>query len=98
MKSFEIVERYTHHFVFDKYYNSFSALNPAYEFSTIYEIETYIKKNHHLPKIPSAQEIKENGLSLKEMNLLLLEKIEELTLFTIQQQKEIDLLKSKIDN
>ena len=85
-------------FVFDKYYNSFSALNPAYEFSTLYEIETYIKKNHHLPKIPSAQEIKENGLSLKEMNLLLLEKIEELTLFTIQQQKEIDLLKSKIDN
>lgn len=34
-----------------------------------------------------------NGLSLKEMNLLLLEKIEELTLFTIEQQKEIDLLK-----
>ena len=60
-----------------------------------YEIETYIKKNHHLPKIPSAQEIKENGLSLKEMNLLLLEKIEELMLFTIQQQKEIDLLKEK---
>lgn len=85
-------------FVFEKYYTSFSALNPEYEFSTLYEIETFIKKNHHLPKIPSAQEIEENGLSLKEMNLLLLEKIEELTLFTIQQQKEIDLLKSKIDN
>ena len=41
-------------FVFEKYYNSVSVLNPAYEFSTLYEIETYIKKNHHLPKIPSA--------------------------------------------
>ncbi len=80
-------------FVFEKYYTSFSNLNPTYKFSTLYEIESFIKKNYHLPKIPSAQEIEENGLSLKEMNLLLLEKIEELTLFTIQQQKEIDLLK-----
>ncbi len=85
-------------FVFEKYYTSFSNLNPTYKFSTLYEIESFIKKNYHLPKIPSAQEIEENGLSLKEMNLLLLEKIEELTLFTIQQQKEIDLLKSKIEN
>ena len=85
-------------FVFDKYFNSFSVLNPDYEFLTLKEIENFIKVNHHLPKIPSAQEIKENGLSLKEMNLLLLEKIEELTLFTIQQQKEIDLLKAKVNN
>ncbi len=82
-------------FVFEKYFNSFSDLNPGYEFLTLKEIENFIKANHHLPKIPSAQEIEENGLSLKEMNLLLLEKIEELTIFTIQQQKEIDLLKVK---
>lgn len=85
-------------FVFEKYYTSFSVLNPEYEFLTLYDVESFIKKNHHLPKIPSAQEIEENGISLKEMNLLLLEKIEELTLYTIQQQKEIDLLKSKINN
>ena len=85
-------------FVFEKYFNSFSLLNPDYEFLTLQEIENFIKANHHLPKIPSAQEIEENGLSLKEMNLLLLEKIEELTLFTIQQQKEIDLLKDKVNN
>lgn len=85
-------------FVFEKYFNSFSDLNPDYEFLTLNEVESFIKKNHHLPKIPSAQEIEENGLSLKEMNLLLLEKIEELTLFTIQQQKEIDLLKAKIND
>ena len=85
-------------FVFDKYFNSFAVLNPDYEFLTLKEIENFIKVNHHLPKIPSAQEIEENGLSLKEMSLLLLEKIEELTLFTIQQQKEIDLLKAKVNN
>lgn len=85
-------------FVFEKYFNSFSLLNPDYEFLTLKEIESFIKINHHLPKIPSAQEIEENGLSLKEMNLLLLEKIEELTLFTIQQQKEIDILKIKIND
>ena len=80
-------------FVFETYFTPFSKLNPTYNFLSLEEIETFIKKNHHLPKIPSAEEIEQNGLSLKEMNLLLLEKIEELTLFTIQQQKEIDLLK-----
>ena len=80
-------------FVFETYYTPFPKLNPTYNFLSLEEIETFIKKNHHLPKIPSAEEIEQNGLSLKEMNLLLLEKIEELTLFTIQQQKEIDLLK-----
>lgn len=80
-------------FVFETYYTPFPKLNPTYNFLSLEEIETFIKKNHHLPKIPSAEEIEQNGLSLKEMNLLLLEKIEELTIFTIQQQKEIDLLK-----
>ena len=60
------------------------------------EIETYIKEHHHLPGIPSANKIKSEGLLLKQMNLLLLEKIEELTLFTIEQQKELDLLKEKL--
>lgn len=85
-------------FVFETYFNGFSLLNPNYKMLTLKEIEVYIKENHHLPKIPSAKEIEENGLSLKEMNLLLLEKVEELTLFTIQQQKEIDLLKERIQD
>jgi len=85
-------------YVFENYYKGESKLNPTYRLLTLSEIETYIKENHHLPKVPSAKEIEENGLSLKEMNLLLLEKIEELTLFTIQQQKEIDLLKVQADN
>ena len=83
-------------YVFETYYLGTSEINPDYKLLTLKEIEAFTKKNHHLPKVPSAKEIEENGLSLKEMNLLLLEKIEELTLFTIQQQKEIDLLKEKI--
>ena len=80
-------------YVFENYYLGKSKLNPNYKFLTLPEIETYIKEYHHLPGVPSAKEIEENGLSLKEMNLLLLEKIEELTIFTIQQQKDIDALK-----
>jgi len=85
-------------YVFESYFEGKSKLNPTYRLLTLSEIETFIKENHHLPKVPSAKEIEENGLSLKEMNLLLLEKIEELTLYTIQQQKEIDLLKVQADN
>ena len=59
-------------------------------------MNNFIKENHHLPKIPSASDIEKNGLSLKEMNLLLLEKIEELTIYAIEQQKEIENLKIKV--
>jgi len=85
-------------YVFEKYYNGFSALKNDYTFLSLSEIEAYIKKNHHLPKIPSAASMENNGVSLKEMNLLLLEKIEELTLHTIEQQKQIDLLNSRLEN
>ena len=83
-------------YVFENYYEGKSTSKPEYQFQKLTEIENYILENYHLPGIPSAKEIEEKGLSLKEMNLLLLEKVEELTLFTIQQQKEIDLLKEKV--
>jgi hypothetical protein len=72
---------------------------PDYVFEDVYplmslkEIESFINENGHLPNIPSAQSVQEEGLDLGEMNRLLLEKIEELTLHIIQQQKEIDALK-----
>ena len=62
------------------------------------ELENYIKRNKHLPGIPSAKEVKENGLKLGEMNKLLLQKVEELTLYIIQQQKEIEKLKKEVEN
>lgn len=66
-----------------------------YDLPTLAEIEAFIKANKHLPEVPSAKEMEANGISLGEMNMLLLKKIEELTLINIAQQKEIDGLKEK---
>lgn len=85
-------------YVFERYFEGISALNPEYEFLSLSEIEAFIKQYHHLPKMPSAIEFDKNGISLKQMNLLLLEKIEELTLHTIAQQKLIDSLTERIEN
>jgi hypothetical protein len=73
---------------------------PAYSLPSLAEVKTYIDQNHHLPEIPSAEQIEKDGLNLGEMNKLLVKKVEELTLYLIelnkqvkQQQKEIDQLK-----
>ncbi|AXT52113.1 hypothetical protein D1818_15160 [Aquimarina sp. BL5] len=60
-----------------------------YNLKSINEVEAYINDQGHLPNIPSAAEMEQNGIELKQMNLNLLEKIEELTLYTIAQEKEI---------
>ena len=65
-----------------------------YELKTLSQVQKYIAKMGHLPNIPSAEEMNNNGLNLKEMNLKLLEKIEELTLYTIEQDKTIKTLKN----
>ncbi|MDD7885333.1 hypothetical protein [Flavivirga sp. 57AJ16] len=66
-----------------------------YNLPTLKEVESYIKENGHLKDIPSAEEVKENGVKLGEMNKLLLQKIEELTLYVIDLKKEIEVLKTK---
>ncbi len=75
-----------------------------YKLNSLDHVERYINQNKHLPEIPSAKEIKEKGLDLAEMNLKLLKKVEELTLYSIKQEKtdrvlrmEIEELKSKFD-
>jgi hypothetical protein len=83
-------------FVFEKHFNGFSEIMPEYKLISLEELEKYLKENHHLPNVPSAETMEAEGISLKEMNLLLLQKVEELTLYTLQQQKEIDALKEKI--
>jgi hypothetical protein len=62
---------------------------PDYELNSLDYIADYVKNNKHLPEIPSAKEIKKDGLDLAKMNLLLLKKVEELTLYAIQQDQEI---------
>lgn len=53
------------------------------------EVEAFITKNKHLPEIQSAQEMQENGVSVSELQTQLLQKIEELTLYILQQEKKI---------
>lgn len=66
-----------------------------YKLPTLLEVENHIQEKGHLKDIPSAKEVKKNGIYLGEMNAKLLQKIEELTLYTIQQQKEIEILKKE---
>ncbi|GAA3774435.1 hypothetical protein [Flavobacterium ginsengiterrae] len=66
-----------------------------YKLKTLDEVESYISKNSHLPEIPSAKEFEKNGIYLAQMNMALLKKIEELTLYTIQQNKKIIELELK---
>ncbi|QEC79315.1 hypothetical protein [Mucilaginibacter ginsenosidivorax] len=89
-------------YVFDK----------SYELPSLTDIKTYIDQNHHLPEIPSEQEVAKNGINLGEMNKLLLKKVEELTLYLIEkdnelttekavnrsQEKQLTAFKDRLDN
>ncbi|WP_214228822.1 hypothetical protein [Pedobacter sp. B4-66] len=66
-----------------------------YQLPSLQETEQHIKDKGHLPGIPSAEEVKANGVDLGEMNAKLLQKIEELTLHLIEIKKELDDLKKK---
>lgn len=61
-----------------------------YELRTLKETKEYITENKHLPEIPSAAEIGENGINLGEMDMRLLKKIEELTLYQIQLMEKLE--------
>ncbi|MCC9073587.1 tail fiber protein [Flavobacterium sp. F-65] len=66
-----------------------------YDLPSLDSVEMFIKKNNHLPEIASAKEMKENGINLSEMNIKLLQKIEEMTLYMIGFKKEIETLKQE---
>jgi len=70
--------------------------HPTYKLMPLHEVEQFVKTNSHLPEIPSAAEVSKNGLNMGEMQNKLLQKIEELTLYMIEQQKEINQLKKRI--
>lgn len=67
-----------------------------YNLPSINEVEKYINENGHLKDIPSAELVEKNGIELGEMNKLLLQKIEELTLYIIDLNKEVEYLKDSI--
>ncbi len=67
-----------------------------YELKSLSEVSTYIEENYHLPGIPTAEEVAENGIKLGEMNVKLLEKIEELTLYQIELLEKLELMDERI--
>jgi len=83
-------------YVFEKYYNGFSDLKADYIMPTLKEVANFTKENHHLPEVPSAKEIQENGISVSEMTKILLQKVEELTLYTIEQEERIENLEKQL--
>lgn len=65
-----------------------------YKLRTVAELDRFLSNYKHLPEIPSAREMKDNGLNLSELNMQLLKKIEELTLYIIDQEKRINMLEN----
>lgn len=67
-----------------------------YKLMPLTEVEQFTKENKHLPNVPSAKQMVENGLDVAQMDAKLMEKVEELTLYLIEQNKQIEVLKAEI--
>lgn len=70
--------------------------NKDYKLLPLSRVESHIKRFNHLPGIPSAKEVSQDGVDVGKMQALLLEKVEELTLYIIQQNKKIEELEKKM--
>lgn len=68
-----------------------------YELMPLNEVEAFIQQNKHLPNMPGEAEVVENGMDVGQINTILVEKVEELTLHTIEQQKHIQSLEEKLE-
>jgi hypothetical protein len=66
-----------------------------YELMPLHQVDQYVQENSHLPDMPSATEVKEKGMGVGEMQNKMLQKIEELTLYVIQQDKRIKALEEE---
>jgi hypothetical protein len=69
-----------------------------YKLRPLSEVKKFISENKHLPNIPAASEIEKNGIQLGDMSKRLMEKVEELTLYVIQLQEQVDELKKRTTN
>lgn len=68
-----------------------------YKLMPLHQVEQFVKTNNHLPEIPSAEEVSKNGMNMGEMQNKLLQKIEELTLYVIEQDKKIERLEKQLE-
>ena len=87
-------------YVFDYYFTGKSTVNPTYQFKSLAETEKFIKENNHLPGVTKIDDLSKGGngymIDATQLSIQSLEKIEELYLHTIKQQKEIDALKAEL--
>jgi len=70
---------------------------PDYKLAPLAEVESFIQENQHLPQVPSAATVEKEGFELAAMNALLLKKVEELTLYLIEQNKKMEALEKRLE-
>jgi hypothetical protein len=68
-----------------------------YQLRPLSEVKAFITENKHLPEIKSAQEMQENGVGINELQTQLLQKIEEITLYILQQEERIKALEAELN-
>ncbi len=69
---------------------------PDYELMPLAELKSFIERERHLPNVPNRDEVKAKGLNLSDFQMRLLEKVEELTLYTVRQHDEIQALRAQL--
>ncbi len=69
-----------------------------YDLMSLDEVETFVEKNNHLPGVESAKSMQKNGLEMGEFQIKLLQKVEELTLYAIEQKNQIKKLEAALDD
>jgi hypothetical protein len=68
----------------------------SYQLPSLAEVKNYINQHHHLPEVPSAEKVKKDGVNLNDNQVLLLKKIEELTLYVIEQNEKQQLFEKEL--
>jgi len=71
---------------------------PSYKLLTLPELNNFIQKNQHLPEIASAKDMQTNGLDVGDNQIKLLQKVEELTLYLIEKDKQVKSQQQQLDN
>ncbi|MGC3946365.1 MAG: hypothetical protein QM762_17905 [Chryseolinea sp.] len=71
---------------------------PDYKLMKLSELESYLKQNKHLPEVPSATEMVKTGMNVEQMNMTLLKKVEELTLYILQQEQKIKSIEARLND
>ncbi|MFB9075984.1 hypothetical protein ACFFWB_00960 [Flavobacterium procerum] len=90
-------------YVFEKYFEKRSSSNKNYSFKSLKEIENFVNENNHLPGVTGIKELSKNEkgdyiFNVSELSVQVLEKVEELYLYAIEQQKQLDAKDMEIQN